>query len=121
MFGKKNESIALQLVISLIKEKYGINEGHIKGRISGNTDEVSIVLLNGASGADSLEVDKCNRRPVELLQAHNGVLTKEAHEHHSYWSYSVITLNNNHLHDIIESLNLLPAAEAPVHRSMARC
>jgi hypothetical protein len=122
MFTKKEGSIALQLTVSLIKEKYGIESGSVKGKLTNDPEKVSIVLLNGQSGADTTEVDKCNKRPIEFLKAHNAEVTKEAHEHHSYWSYSVITLNTKDLEAIIDGLNVLPTSDSkPDYRMMARC
>lgn len=123
MFAKKeHSSIALQLLVSLIKEKYGLEGGSVKGKITNNPETVNVILLNGLSGAETLEVDKCNKRPIEFLKAHNAQVTKEAHEHHSYWSYSVITLNTKDLPAIIEGLNVLPTLDSnPGIRNMARC
>lgn len=127
MFTKKDDSIKLQfrelqLLVSLIKEKYNIGDDSVKSRITFDPDKVSVVLLNGLSGADTSEVDPCNKRPIEFLKAHNGEVTKEEHERHSYWSYSVITLNKENLSQIIEGLNVLPAPDhEPNHRMMARC
>lgn len=101
---------------------YNISSDSVKSRVTYDPDKVSVVLLNGLSGADTFEVDPCNKRPVEFLKAHNGEVSKEAHEHHSYWSYSVITLNKEMLSQIIEGLNVLPVPDQkPSHRNMARC
>lgn len=127
MFTKKDDSkklqlTQLQLIVSLLKEKYNIDGDNVKGRITNDPDKVSVVLLNGLSGADTSEVDTCNKRPIEFLKAHNGEVTKEEHEHHSYWSYSVITLNKEMLSQIIEGLNVLPTRDHELdHRMMARC
>lgn len=127
MFTKKDESTKLQfkqlqLIVSLIQEKYNISGGSVKSRITYDPDKVSVVLLNGLSGTDTTDVDGCNYRPIEFLKAHNAEVTKEEHEHHSYWSYSVITLNKEDLNQIIEGLKVLPTPDHdPQPRMMARC
>ncbi len=126
MFAQKDESklqlTQLQLIVSLIKEKYNIGANAVESRITNDPATISIVLLNGLSGADSLKVDTCNARPIEFLKAHGGEVTKEAHEDYSYWSYSVVTLKKEMLSQIIDGLNVLPT---PNHeredRMMARC
>lgn len=125
MFTKKNESqlqlTQLQLIVSLIKEKFSLRSEYVTSKID-DPDKLTVMLLNGRTGADTPEVDSVNKRPIQFLKAHNGEVTKEEHEHHSYWSYSVITLDKEMLGQIIEGLNLLPTPDhEPKSRIMARC
>lgn len=121
MFNKKETITPLQLLASLIKKKYGIEGVEIRDT-NNNDNKVSVVLLNGLSGVDKPEVDGCNTRPIEFLKAHNAEVTKEAHEHHTYWSYSVITFNKEDIKPIVDGLNLLPSADNDTRpRMMARC
>ena len=102
---------------SLLKEKYQ----NIKANVTFGNGEVKVSLLNGRNGIHE-GIDEENERPIEFLKSFDAKITKEKAEH-SYWSYSVVKLDESKLKQVIEGLKILPSPEPEANhgKMMARC
>ena len=113
-------------VLELLKDKY--QELDVKWRKSKTVGYIDILLLNGLHGVDDALSDEVNKKPIQFFKLHGATVKKEAHEHHSYYSYSVITLDAARVSDVIAGLDVMPSIPKPETisvikpgREMMRC
>ncbi len=101
----------------LLNEKYH----YLKIEITSGTDNIHISLMNARHGLYE-DIDEENKKPIEFLEAFGAKVSKKEGEH-SYWSYSVITLEKAKLSDVINGLEKLPTPEIgrPGGKIFAKC
>jgi len=105
-------------VVTLLKQKYP--NLSVTCNPSKTPSCVDVVFLNTVPNVSG---DETNSKPLQYLKLRLATISKKPHEQHSYWDYSVATIEKSRLNDVIAGLEVMPDCDhkhAP-DRMMARC
>ena len=94
------------LIVTLLTQKYpALN---LRSRASKVAECTDILFLDSLNDVKTAKEDPINEKPLHYLRLCNASITKESHEKMAQWCYSVATLKNSELNNIITGLQQLP-------------